>query len=312
MYYRLPVLLAGAAALLLWTVSPAWSQDKNRPTTDPNRQNQEQPRTNETGRNLNQGDTMGRGYGYNTWSSYPYGYNSWNTYPNYGYNSWGSPYYGYSGWSRPYFNRFGYNWNNYGYSTYSYPSDYYSYYSEPPGGNYPAYGTGDSPMDQTIDTVQITVRVPQDAEVWFDGKKTQQGGMVRQYISPPLSPDKTYTYHMRVRFRQGDKEVDRTRDITVQAGDMKNVDFLRQGPSYGEMNREEGKREGTINKEENQNLRNRPDKSEGTSNEFNKEDNDNLKNRNKPQPPPEPADNQRKIPGDNTRPPEQKNFPPEK
>jgi uncharacterized protein (TIGR03000 family) len=73
----------------------------------------------------------------------------------------------------------------------------------------------------------ITLRVPAGAEVWFDGARTRQTGPVRQYSSPPLSPGRTYTYQVRVRWEEGGKAVEQTRRIKVQANARVDLDLTR-------------------------------------------------------------------------------------
>jgi uncharacterized protein (TIGR03000 family) len=152
---------------------------------------------------------------------------------------WGYPYGGYYGsrWYRPNWN-YGYDWNNYGYSTYSYPMDYYSSdYGQPyqsgPGttfdGQEGAYGA----MADDTQAVRVTVRVAPDAEIWFDDNKTTQRGPVRTFVSPPLEPNHTYTYHIKARWKENGKDVERTRNVQVQAGDFKTVDFMGQERRYG-------------------------------------------------------------------------------
>jgi uncharacterized protein (TIGR03000 family) len=74
-----------------------------------------------------------------------------------------------------------------------------------------------------IATVQVTV--PSDAEVWFEGTKTTQLGTVRQFRSPPLDPDSTYTYTVRARWTQNGEVKDETRDLRVQANKRAYLDF---------------------------------------------------------------------------------------
>ena len=46
--------------------------------------------------------------------------------------------------------------------------------------------------------VVITVNVPNEAQIWFEGSKTSQTGTSRQFISPALKPGRNYTYNLRV------------------------------------------------------------------------------------------------------------------
>jgi len=68
-------------------------------------------------------------------------------------------------------------------------------------------------------TALINVRVPPNAEVWFDDQKTSQTGSFRSFISPPLNPDGDFVYHIRVRWTEDGRQVDKTRRIDVHAGD---------------------------------------------------------------------------------------------
>ena len=62
--------------------------------------------------------------------------------------------------------------------------------------------------------VHFAVTVPADAEVWFDGAKTAQAGPYREFVSPPLRPGRSYSYDVRARWKDGGREVDRTRRVT--------------------------------------------------------------------------------------------------
>ncbi len=92
-----------------------------------------------------------------------------------------------------------------------------TYYGQGPEGT-PGFGENRS--------VLITMQVPPKAEVWFDGRKTQQGGMIRSYVSPPLTPGANYTYQVQARWTANGEPVTRTRELRVQAGDQMNLDLL--------------------------------------------------------------------------------------
>jgi uncharacterized protein (TIGR03000 family) len=81
----------------------------------------------------------------------------------------------------------------------------------------------------------FTVTVPADAEVWFDGARTAQAGINREFVSAPLDPGHPYSYRVRVRWSDGGREVDRTRRVTFSAGDHVNLDFTadRVQAQYG-------------------------------------------------------------------------------
>jgi uncharacterized protein (TIGR03000 family) len=74
----------------------------------------------------------------------------------------------------------------------------------------------------------MDVRVPADAEIWFEGTKTGQRGLTRTFVSPPLAKGQAFTYDIRARWKEGDKEVDQTRQINVRAGDHVQVYFAKK------------------------------------------------------------------------------------
>jgi len=164
----------------------------------------------------------GRAYYGGYYPGYSSGYSRWNA-PYYG--SPGYPrYYGSSRWSSPGYMR---GWYEPGYSS-SYPSGMTasSYPSQTSAQSY--YGPTDE-MPRADQTVRISVRVPPDAELWFDGVKTQQTGRSRDFISPPLEPGQDYVYHLRARWMRDGQEGVQTRELRVRAGDQKRVDFLSPG-----------------------------------------------------------------------------------
>jgi uncharacterized protein (TIGR03000 family) len=73
--------------------------------------------------------------------------------------------------------------------------------------------------------VHFAIMVPADAEVWFDGAKTTQTGPDREFVSPPLRPGQSYSYDVRARWKDGGRDVDRTRHVTFYAGDELTLDF---------------------------------------------------------------------------------------
>jgi uncharacterized protein (TIGR03000 family) len=149
----------------------------------------------------------GRGFGY-----YPGFYG--------GYYGGYSPGY-YSGYYNP-----GY------YSDYGYPSSviidstpYISNYYAPSVDTLPPI----APASTTVDTAAtITVRVPPNADVWFDDQPTKNTGTDRLFASPPLESGRTFYYNVRARWTndQG-KVMDQTRRVDVTSGRHVAVDFMR-------------------------------------------------------------------------------------
>ncbi len=74
-------------------------------------------------------------------------------------------------------------------------------------------------------TVLIDVRVPADAQIWFDDDPTKQTGAERQFVSPRLTPGKYYVYQIRAQWNENGKKLERTQRITFQAGDRIHLNF---------------------------------------------------------------------------------------
>ena len=93
----------------------------------------------------------------------------------------------------------------------------------PPAENDYAYG---STEELVYYAAPINVRVPANAEVWFDGTRTSQTGSQRSFVSPPIQPGRDYVYEIRARWVQAGRPVEETRRIIVRAGDRDNLNFL--------------------------------------------------------------------------------------
>jgi uncharacterized protein (TIGR03000 family) len=77
----------------------------------------------------------------------------------------------------------------------------------------------------------LAVRVPADAEVWFDGEATAQRGRTRLFVTPPLDGGREWTYSLRVRWRDGGRPVERAQTFRVRPGDRLLIDYLGDGPT---------------------------------------------------------------------------------
>jgi uncharacterized protein (TIGR03000 family) len=97
-------------------------------------------------------------------------------------------------WSRPAFRG---DWRQ----SYSYPNTVYY------------------PQDQAADVVMLRIHVPSDARLWIEGEATSQSGPDRVCVSPSLFPGREYIYHFRVQWDENGKIVERTREVSVHAGD---------------------------------------------------------------------------------------------
>lgn len=159
-----------------------------------------------------------RGYGYG--SPYGYGYGRGiNIGIGSGYGGYG---WGYGGYGTPYY-------GNYATIT---PSYYNDYASNPQTVTNQAFYPQ---LDSTSSGgAHIRVIVAPDAEVWFDGSATQQRGEVREFETPALDPNRSFTYKVRARWNQNGQVMDQTRDLQVQGGRSATVNFFQgqQQPQF--------------------------------------------------------------------------------
>lgn len=211
------------------------------------------------GRSAGWGNGWGSGYGVGIGTGYygnGYYGNNW-----YG-SGWNSPYnsgyYG-SGWNYPRTSTYGWNgypnsyygWNYYpsNYSTAYMPSSYYGYepsynyggmntaaFNGTQNSGYTSFYSGDNNgmamgherhRFNIPDTAAlISVRVPQDAKIWFDGEETHERGMFRQFVSPALEKG-LFFYNVRAQWTENGQNVDLTRKVLVRPGDQISIDMMR-------------------------------------------------------------------------------------
>lgn len=72
----------------------------------------------------------------------------------------------------------------------------------------------------------ITLRLPSDAEVWIQGKKTDEKGTERRFTLPPLDPSMTYDYEVRVTWPENGRTVSRTSHMSLRSGDQKSITYV--------------------------------------------------------------------------------------
>lgn len=90
------------------------------------------------------------------------------------------------------------------------------------------------PPAQDTNSVLLNVRLPEpNAELWIDGTRATRQGATRQFISPPLTPGRRYSYDLQARWLENGREVMQTRRVIVEAGQQLAVDFT-QPPRPGE------------------------------------------------------------------------------
>jgi uncharacterized protein (TIGR03000 family) len=79
--------------------------------------------------------------------------------------------------------------------------------------------------------VFLEIRVPNpDADISIGGEKTTQKGTIRRYLSPTITPGRTYTYEIDARWMENGREVTRMRNLQVMAGQRLGIDLARPTP----------------------------------------------------------------------------------
>ncbi len=76
----------------------------------------------------------------------------------------------------------------------------------------------------------ITIHVPADAEVWFDGDLTKQRGDVREYKTHALPVGELYHSDIRARWKENGRVLDQTRNVPASANHRTLVDFTQADP----------------------------------------------------------------------------------
>jgi uncharacterized protein (TIGR03000 family) len=136
--------------------------------------------------------------------------------PGYGYGGWGyGGFYGGLYLDAPYYYG-GYPYYNDAYP-YAYPGPV-PYYPQAPVGPGAGYQPYQLPMPKTDLPAIIQIRVPADAELWFDSHKTSQQGGERLFTTPPLAVGRSYSYEIRATWMANGMPVNQTRLVQVEAG----------------------------------------------------------------------------------------------
>jgi uncharacterized protein (TIGR03000 family) len=186
--------------------------------------------------------SIGRGVGLG-WPVGGYGYG-----PSYGlgYRPYGFTPYGLAPYGLAPYGGFG-AYPGYGLGFYSSPAYYSTYtYSYVPARTTPAYVSAPGPMYSSVRslnyqaaypptatdgrTALIRVRVPADAEVSFNGEKSDQKGTERTFRTKPLQPDTINTFEVKASWKENDKPVERTQKVRVMAGEEVSVSLMNAAP----------------------------------------------------------------------------------
>jgi len=131
---------------------------------------------------------------------------------------------GYSGTYAPEYQGFSPDYYSWGVPSYYGEGTQGSFYGPFTGANFGSYGAFNG--GGIDNNALINVRVPPNAEVFFDDQGTSQIGSFRSFISPPLNSDRNFVYHIRARWTENGRQVEKVRNIEVHAGDRLFVNFI--------------------------------------------------------------------------------------
>jgi uncharacterized protein (TIGR03000 family) len=73
--------------------------------------------------------------------------------------------------------------------------------------------------------VSISVVVPANAKVRFNGSTTRQTGSHRRFVAPAIEAGGSYFYVVEATWTENGRQVTRSRRVTVHAGDVRTVVF---------------------------------------------------------------------------------------
>lgn len=77
----------------------------------------------------------------------------------------------------------------------------------------------------------LRVRVPDaNAEVWLSGHKTLSKGVMREFTTKALEPDKSYSAQVRAKWSDQGVQVEQQREVNLTPGDRVTIDFTRPEP----------------------------------------------------------------------------------
>jgi uncharacterized protein (TIGR03000 family) len=98
-------------------------------------------------------------------------------------------------------------------------------YSNSYEGVTPSTVSPDTAPAQADSTAHVTVRLPANAELWFNDSIMKSTGPVREFRSPQLKPGQ-FTYEIRGRWTENGHDITRTQKVPVSPGDHITVEFL--------------------------------------------------------------------------------------
>ena len=86
-----------------------------------------------------------------------------------------------------------------------------------------------NPSGANANAATIIVHMPANASLSIDGQQTQQRSNTRTFVSPPLDPNKTYTYTLRAETSRDGRTITETKNVDVRAGQSSEVTLNLEG-----------------------------------------------------------------------------------
>ena len=74
---------------------------------------------------------------------------------------------------------------------------------------------------------EIVMNVPLDAVIYIDGERTNNAGVTRRFVTPPLAPDRKYFYDVKITWIEGSRARVYDRHLSFQPGERVAVNLAR-------------------------------------------------------------------------------------
>ena len=79
---------------------------------------------------------------------------------------------------------------------------------------------------EDANSAELVAHLPEEAVIWVEGQQMpRKETMLRDFVSPPLTPGVNYVYDVRVSWAEEDRRVERALKVRVQAGDILCLDL---------------------------------------------------------------------------------------
>jgi uncharacterized protein (TIGR03000 family) len=80
--------------------------------------------------------------------------------------------------------------------------------------------------EEAPESALVVAHLPESARIWFEDRPTQQTGILRQFLSPPLTPGMHYTYTVRVQWYEDGQWVSQVHSFPVHSGGIHCIDVI--------------------------------------------------------------------------------------